>query len=417
MTPGTPCPAACPSWLSSLARRLLLRVLAGVREGRLILREGEREWTFGPPGGEPPLELRVDAPDFYADAVFGGSIGIAEAYMKGFWRTSDLTALLRFGLRNRRMLDGLDSGWSRLAGLGRKALHLLHRNTVAGSRRNIHAHYDLSNDFFRLFLDPTMMYSCAFFGREGMTLEEASTAKNERICRKLRLSPEDHLLEIGTGWGGFALHAAANHGCRVTTTTISAAQHELARKRIQDAGLGDRITLLRQDYRALAGQFSKLVSIEMIEAVGYQYYGAYFAACSRLLAPDGLMLLQAITIDDRQYDAARRSVDFIQRYIFPGGCLPSATAICTAMRDHTDLRLVHLEDFTEFYPPTLRAWCERFLARQDDVRAMGFPESFLRMWEFYFRYCEAGFLERWIGDLQLVFAKPDCRAPAILGAL
>lgn len=405
-------------WLTRLARRLFHHLFARVRRGQMILHEGEDTQRFGQAEpDEPSVELWVHDPAFYPDTMFGGSIGLAEAYMKGFWDTSDLTALIQLGQRNRDLAEGLDSGWSVLADLLRRTLLFLHRNTVQGSRRNIRAHYDLGNDFFRLLLDPTLMYSCAFFERADMSLEEASIAKNDRICRKLRLCPDDHLLEIGTGWGGFAIHAATHYGCRVTTTTISDAQFELARERIAGAGLSDRITLLKQDYRALTGRFNKLVSIEMIEAVGHRFYPDYFAACSRLLTADGRMLLQAITIDDRQYDRARRTVDFIQRYIFPGGCLPSIAAICASIKNHTDLRLVHHEDLTEFYPPTLRAWHSNLLAHRDEVLAMGFDESFLRMWEFYFCYCEAGFLERWIGNAHLVFAKPACREAAILGAV
>jgi cyclopropane-fatty-acyl-phospholipid synthase len=384
----------------------------------LTIHEGGATFAFGRPDPEEPnVELWVDDPAFYADTVFGGSVGLAEAYMKGFWHTSDLTGLLWLGQRNQGLVEGLDGGWSWPAKVARGMLLHLHRNTPQGSRRNIHAHYDLGNEFFQLFLDPTMMYSCALFDRPGMTLEEASTAKNDRICRKLHLGQDDHLLEIGTGWGGFAVHAATHYGCRVTTTTISDAQFELAGQRIAAAGLSDRITLLKQDYRTLDGTFDKLVSIEMIEAVGHRFYADYFAACSRLLADDGRMLLQAITIDDRQYDRARREVDFIQRYIFPGGCLPSVATICECLKKHTDFRLVHHEDLTEFYPPTLRAWHDALMAQRETVRKMGFPDSFLRMWEFYFRYCEVGFLERWIGTVQMVFAKPGCRAPAIFGDL
>jgi len=411
-------PAPPDSFLARFARPLLFRLFDRIQRGELTVHAGGGTRRFGrPTPGEPSAELRVENGEFFADTLFGGSIGLAEAYIKGIWHTPDLTELIRLGLRNREMADGIDTGWSWLVGKLRSTLAFLRRNTLCGSRRNILAHYDLSNEFFQLLLDPTMMYSCAIFAREGMSLEEASIAKNDRICRKLALKPGDHLLEIGSGWGGFAIHAAGRYGCRVTTTTISDAQFELASQRIREAGLEDRITLLKQDYRNLQGQFDKLVSIEMIEAVGYQFYPAYFAACSRLLAPDGLMLLQTITIDDRQYETAKRAVDFIQRYIFPGGCLPSVAAVADAIRDHTNLRLTHFEDITEFYPPTLRAWHQRMTENREPIKALGFDERFLRMWEFYFAYCEAGFRERWIGNVQMLFAKPDCRAPAILGQL
>lgn len=411
-------PAQPDSFLARFARPVLFRLFNRIQRGELTVHAGGSTRHFGRPApGEPSAELRVENGEFFADTLFGGSIGLAEAYIKGIWHTPDLTALIRLGQRNRELADGLDTGWSWLVGTLRDTLAFLRRNTLCGSRRNILAHYDLSNEFFQLLLDPTMMYSCAIFEREGMSLEEASIAKNDRICRKLGLKPEDHLLEIGTGWGGFAIHAASHYGCRVTTTTISDAQFEMARQRIREARLENRITLLKEDYRKLQGQFDKLVSIEMIEAVGHQFYPAYFAACSRLLAPDGLMLLQTITIDDRRYEKAKRSVDFIQRYIFPGGCLPSVTAVADAIRDHTNLRLTHFEDITEFYPPTLRAWHRRMTENREPIKALGFDEPFLRMWEFYFAYCEAGFLERWIGNVQMLFAKPDCRAPAILGQL
>jgi cyclopropane-fatty-acyl-phospholipid synthase len=269
----------------------------------------------------------VHDPRFYRALACGGSIGAGEAYMNGWWSCDDLTALVRICVLNRELLDGMEKGGARLTAPLQKLFHYLRRNTKAGSRSNIAAHYDLGNDFFSLFLDETLMYSCAFFERADSTLQEASVAKNDRICRKLQLSPADHLLEIGTGWGGFALHAARHYGCRVTTTTISRAQHDLAVQRIAAAGLSDRITVLLQDYRDLQGHYDKLVSIEMIEAVGHAFYETFFRCCSNLLTPQGMMLLQAITIADQYYEQAKRSVDFIQRSIFPGSCIPSISVI------------------------------------------------------------------------------------------
>ncbi|HNO60900.1 MAG TPA: cyclopropane-fatty-acyl-phospholipid synthase family protein, partial [Plasticicumulans sp.] len=276
-------------------------------------------------------------------------------------------------------------------------------------RANIAAHYDLGNAFYQTFLDETLMYSCALFEHPGMSLAEASQAKNERICRKLGLRAGDHVLEIGTGWGGFALHAAGRHGCRVTTTTISREQYELARERVAAAGLGNRVTVLFEDYRELAGRYDKLVSIEMIEAVGHRWFDTYFRTCSRLLAPDGQMLLQAITIRDQEYARTKRSVDFIQRHVFPGGCLPSVQALADTVARVTDLRALHLEDIGPHYATTLRHWRERFLANLDRVRALGFDDTFLRLWEYYLAYCEGGFAERYLGTVQLLLAKPECR--------
>ena len=311
----------------------------------------------------------------------------------------------------------MDKGIARILSPLHKYLHALKKNTREGSRRNIIAHYDLGNDFYRLFLDDTLTYSCGIFERPDSSLREASIAKYDRICRKLELSPADHVLEIGTGWGGFALHAATHFGCRVTTTTISNRQYELARQRVASAGLEDRITLLKQDYRDLAGTFDKLVSIEMIEAVGHHFLEEFFRVCSRCLKPDGQMLLQAITIRDQVFDWHKRNVDFIKRYIFPGSCIPSVTAISEAVTRATDLRLFHLEDITAHYATTLRRWRENFFANLDSVKALGFPDAFIRMWEFYLCYCEGGFSERYLGDIQVLFTKPMCRRDPVLPAL
>jgi cyclopropane-fatty-acyl-phospholipid synthase len=345
--------------------------------------------------------------------VFGGEVGAGEAYSDGFWSCDDLTALIRIMVRNRSLLDALDRGWSHLATLARKLFHLFRRNTKEGSRKNIAAHYDLGNDFFALFLDETMMYSCAIFEREDSTLYEASVAKNDRICRKLQLTARDQLLEIGSGWGGFALYAAGQYGCHVTTTTISQEQFQLAQKRVAAAGLSDRVTILLQDYRDLRGQYDKLVSIEMIEAVGHHYLETFFRGCSNLLKPDGMMLLQGITIADQLYERSLRSVDFIKQYIFPGSFIPSVTAICNALARATDLRVFHLEDQGAHYATTLRHWRERFFANLHQVRALGYPAPFIRMWEYYLCYCEGGFLERVLGDVQMVLTKPLCRRAPI----
>ena len=394
--------------LEKLAKRLVLSRLAQIEHGILALEDGMGVARFGRATSRCALSasVRVHDPRFYSEIAFGGSIGAGEAYMQGYWSSDDLTTVMRVLLNNLHVVDGMESGFARFALPLRRALHWASRNSRSGSRRNIAAHYDLGNDFFQTFLDPTLMYSSALFERPEMTLEQASIAKLDRICRQLELKADDHLLEIGTGWGGMALHAAGRYGCRVTTTTISQQQYELARERIDAAGLADRITLLREDYRDLTGTYDKLVSIEMIEAVGHQYYDAYFAKCSALLRPDGMMLLQAITIADQRYAAARDSVDFIQRYIFPGSCIPSVAVIADAIARITDLRLFHLDDIGFHYASTLRHWRENLFANLERVRALGYPEEFIRMWEFYFCYCEGGFAEGVLGDAQMLFVKP-----------
>jgi cyclopropane-fatty-acyl-phospholipid synthase len=397
-------PRAGSGSLARFARKVVHARLAALRDGRLVLHEQGGEFAFGP-AGDPEIHVIVRDPAFYAELAFGGSVGAGESYMLGHWSASDLTGLVRLMLRNRGALDGMEAGWARLTAPLRVAAHWMHRNTRAGSRRNISAHYDLGNEFYRLFLDDTMMYSCALFERSGMTLAEAQAAKLDAVCRKLELGPRDHVLEIGTGWGGFALHAAGRYGCKVTTTTISPSQHALAEERIRAAGLEHRITVLQQDYRDLGGTYDKLVSIEMIEAVGHQYYGEFFACCAALLVPGGRMLLQAITIADRRYERARREVDFIKRYIFPGCCIPSVSALAGAMTASSDLRIVHLEDIGLHYATTLARWRENFIGNGMRVRALGYPDSFIRMWEFYLCYCEGGFAERALGDAQMVLER------------
>jgi cyclopropane-fatty-acyl-phospholipid synthase len=408
-------PVRGPSMLQRIGKHLFLRSLANLRQGELTVFEpatGERH-TFGrrTPDCELQATLEILHPQTYADVAFGGTVGGGEAYMRGLWRADDLTALVRLLVLNRDALESMEGAAAVVADPVRRVLHWANRNTMDGSRRNIAAHYDLGNDLFALFLDPTMMYSCAYFERADATLHEAQLAKLDRICRKLRLGPNDHLLEIGTGWGGLALHAARHYGCRVTTTTISREQHEWAREKLDAAGLLDngRVTLLLEDYRNLAGRYDKLVSVEMIEAVGAKFLDTYTAKCSSLLEPHGAMLLQAITLQDQIYEQALKSVDFIQRYIFPGSFIPSITAIADSFRRSTDMKVFHLEDIGPHYATTLRHWREKFMARLPEVRALGYPETFVRMWEFYLCYCEGGFLERQIGDVHLLLTKPRCR--------
>lgn len=401
-----------------ILRRMVWRRLQSLASGRLVIEEGVEHRTFGSNRDHSLTStVRVRDPRFYRHLVLGGSLGAAEAYIRGYWDCDDLVSLVRIFCRNAAVSTNLEHGPARLLSPLYRIAHLLRRNTKTGSRRNIAAHYDLGNDFFSLFLDETMAYSCALFPQADSTLYEASVAKFDRICRKLELKPEDHVLEIGSGWGGFAIHAARQYGCRVTTTTISVRQYEFTRKQVETAGLGEKITVLCEDYRALAGSYDKLVSIEMIEAVGYEYFDTYFRVCSDHLKPDGMMLLQAIVIPDQRYDRYRRSVDFIRRYIFPGGCLPSIGAICRSLGRVTDLRLFHLEDITPHYAKTLAHWRQRFSTNLDRIEKLGFSEEFLRTWEFYFCYCEGGFRERVIGDVQILLTKPECRRAAIVPPL
>jgi len=385
-------------------------LLARLGRGSVTVVEGGERFAFGRPGEGPSATITVRHKAAYRAMLFGGSVGAGEAYMKGHWTCDDLASLARILARNIGTLDAMEGGPARLARrAGERITAFARRNTRAGSRRNIAQHYDLSNDFFRLFLDESMTYSSALFERDGASLEEAQIAKLDRICKKLDLQPRDHLLEIGSGWGALAIHAARLYGCRVTTTTISAEQHRLATERVHAAGLEDRVEVLLRDYRDLEGRFDKLVSVEMIEAVGHESLDEYFRVCSDRLAPDGVMLLQAITIADQHHRKHRASVDFIKEYIFPGSCLPSVTSMVSSATRGTDLRLSDLEDLTPSYARTLRIWRDRFMDRLDDVRRLGFGDAFIRMWEYYLAYCEGGFEERYLGCVHLVFTKPDSR--------
>lgn len=404
--------------LDRALRARLLRQLDGLRQGDIVLVDPLGDARVGEPtAGIPSVRVQVRDAGFYRALAGNGSVGAAESYMDGDWDCDDLVGLVRLLVRNRDLLDGMEGGAARLGGWAMRALHALRRNTREGSRRNIAAHYDLGNDFFRLFLSDDLMYSSALYAGEDDTLEAASTRKLDRICDKLGILPGDHVVEIGTGWGGFALHAARTRGCRVTTTTISREQHALASQRVAQAGLQERVTVLLSDYRDLQGRYDKLVSIEMVEAIGAQYMQTYFSALGRLLKPDGLGLVQAITIEDHRYAQALRSVDFIKRHIFPGSFIPSIAALLDAKARSSDLALVHLEDFGPSYARTLRDWRLRFLANREQARAQGHDERFLRMWAFYLAYCEGGFLERSIGVAHLLLAKPGYRGASYLPGL
>ena len=399
--------------VDSVARRQVFNMLQRLQRGRLIIQEkGEEPRVFGQSQSEAQTTavMHIDHPSVFRQLAFGGSIGAGESYMAGLWHTPDLVKLVRVFAGNLALVNSVDRFGPLAHGLRRRFGHGLRRNTRRKAKENIRAHYDLSNDFFALFLDRSMMYSAAIYPTPAASLEQASLCKMQHVCERLDLQADDHLLEIGTGWGSLAIHAAQHFGCRVTTTTLSAAQHAYACQQVEKLGLEDRIEVLNVDYRELDGRFDKLVSIEMIEAVGHQYYGEYFRQCSDLLNDQGLMLIQAITVADQRYQQALRSVDFIQKYIFPGGCLPSVSVIARHVAEDTDMQIVGLEDITRDYALTLRDWRHRFLAREAEVRALGFDEEFVRMWEFYLAYCEGGFEERVIGTSQVLMAKPQCRA-------
>ncbi len=369
--------------------------------------------VFGGLGRTPQATICVRNEEFFRRCVLFGPIGFAEAYMEGLWDTPDLTAVIAWFIRNAEDADAmqttrsLSTGVFNLLGILNKVLHARRPNSLTMSRENIREHYDLSNEFFRLWLDPTMTYSSGIFRSPDLTLEEAQTEKYDRLCRKLRLDPGDEVLEIGSGWGGFSLHAARTYGCRVTTVTISEEQFAEASVRIRTAGLSDRITILLADYRTLEGRFDKIVSIEMLEAVGDRYVDAYFAKIDSLLKPHGLVALQAILCPDRQYPILRDGVDFIQKHIFPGSLLMCNARIAQAMNRCGDLNLFDYFDMAPHYARTLRLWREAFEARLDDVRALGFDENFIRKWRYYLCYCEAAFGTRHITVAQMVYSRPD----------
>jgi cyclopropane-fatty-acyl-phospholipid synthase len=353
--------------------------------------------------------IQVTEPTFYTSLSLRGSLGAAESYMAGLWHADSLVEVVRILVLNQELLQEFEGGFASLQKIAGTVYQFANQNSVKGSRRNIAAHYDLSNEMFELFLDKSMMYSCAYYEKHDSTLEEAQFAKLDLICCKLNLNKSDHVIEIGSGWGGFAIHAAKRYGCRVTTTTISEEQYTFAKERIVAEGLEGQIKLLRKDYRQLEGKYSKLVSIEMIEAVGHQYLDNYIAKCASLLNQNGCGLIQAITINDQFYARALKEVDFIKKYIFPGSFIPSISAILESAKKKSDLRLYNLEDLTPHYARTLSDWRQRFLENSGKLRSMGFDERFIKMWDYYFCYCIGGFKERSIGNCHLIFGKPDYR--------
>ncbi|MFT7184733.1 MAG: cyclopropane-fatty-acyl-phospholipid synthase [Pseudohongiellaceae bacterium] len=410
--------------LSGLAKKMLFRQLKKLHAGSLVLIESGIRYEFGEGSSKDHGELSTDLyaemhihdASCYADILSGGSIGAAEAFITGDWSSPDLSKVMRVLVRNMDILDQMEGGLASLSKPLLKWVHMLNENSEKGSRRNIAAHYDLGNEFFQLFLDPTMMYSAGIFPADSATMQEASEYKLKCICEKLQLSSEDRVVEVGTGWGGFAIYAAKNYGCHITTTTISEQQYSMAKQRVEAAGLSDKITLLKQDYRELDGKFDKLVSIEMIEAVGWEYYETFFKTCSSLLKDNGVMLIQAITIEDQRYETAKRDVDFIKQFIFPGSCIPSINALSTASMKASDMRMIHLSDFAQHYARTLNNWAVKLGENLEEIYQLGYSEDFIRMWRFYLSYCEGGFAERAIGVSHLVFAKPLHREEALRNA-
>ena len=397
------------TFLTSIFKNGLKKKLSHLNVGCIIVVDGEDKFSFGDTDSELQVNVQVHSQEFYVMTGSGGAMGIAEAYILGYWTSDDVVMLMRIILKNRSILMSLDNGFAKVLSPINKLIHRSRQNTLKGSKENIFAHYDLSNDFYKLWLDPTMTYSCAYFRDTNTTLEDASIEKLDRMCRKLKLSKADNILEVGTGWGSFSIHAAKNYGCRITTTTISDAQYEYAKSRVVEEGLESKINVINKDYRKLDGQYDKIVSIEMIEAVGYEYISEYFEKLSSLLKPDGLIGIQGITYNDQNFDTYKDSVDFIKKYIFPGSCLISISQIIDVIKNKTDLSMIDMEDITRHYAETLNRWRKNFMNALPEVKEMGYSKAFINMWEFYFLYCEAGFLERNIGDVQLVFAKSGAR--------
>jgi cyclopropane-fatty-acyl-phospholipid synthase len=409
-------PAHAYGAASRAARALVLSRLRQLATGRLLVTDGLGQAEFG---AASSLGARVAVlhPRAYERILLGGALGFGEAVMEGEVVMDDPVALARIFIRNRESALELERGPARLRGVAERLAHRLRPNTRVGARRHVRAHYDLGNELFALFLDPTLSYSCGVYEDATTTLAQAALAKLARVCEKLALGPDDHLLEVGTGWGGLAIFAARATGCRVTTTTLSLEQATLARARVREAGLEDRVTVLCKDFRELEGRYSHAVSIEMVEAIGHENFEPYFRKVASLLEPRGAFLLQSITMRERHFERARDSVDFIKRHIFPGCCIPSVSSLLCAARDASDFDLVHLEDIGPHYARTLADWREAFGARAREVRRLGYDERFIRMWDWYLAYCEAGFEERALGDVQALFIRPGYRGSTSIPAL
>lgn len=395
------------SWQHKLCRTIMLKVFASLPEGQMTIKErGVLVNTFGHKNSDLHAEIDIQCLSVYQSLLFGGSVASGETFSDGLWTTPNLTNVIRIFARNLPVLDNWEAKMEWLAFPIRKISHLANKNSTTGSKKNIAAHYDLGNKLYTRFLDDSMMYSSAIYSSQNSTLAQAQTTKLTAICDKLQLTPQDHLIEIGTGWGGLAVFAAKHYGCNVTTTTISEEQHQYTEELVNKEGLQDKITLLKEDYRALEGKYDKLVSIEMIEAVGKEYLPTFFKKCSSLLKDDGLMVLQAITISDHRLESYSKSVDFIQKHIFPGGFLPSQLLINQHLKKHTDLMIRDLHDIGLDYARTLKDWHHRLLENKEPLATDGYDDRFMNMWRYYFSYCEGGFLERTISTVQLVISKP-----------
>ncbi|GEA49931.1 cyclopropane-fatty-acyl-phospholipid synthase [Vibrio inusitatus NBRC 102082] len=398
--------------LQRSARALLLNHLQKLQHGRLTIIERFESQSvaesldFGPASESFHASIEICHPDFYSRMLSGGSIAAAEAYMDGWWESSDLTAVMRLMALNLNSLDNMNRKQSLVKKLAYKMGHWLNRNTHTNSKKNIGAHYDLGNDLYTRFLDSNMLYSAAVYNNSNDTLEQAQINKMDRLCQQLELQPGDSVIEIGTGWGGMAIYMAKTYGCQVTTTTISEEQFAFAQQKVQEQGLSEQVTLLKQDYRDLEGQYDKLVSIEMIEAVGREFLPSYINKCQSLLKPGGLMAIQAITIADQRFESYSKGVDFIQKYIFPGGFLPSVTHLLQQTTKHSQLVLNDLHDIGLDYAKTLREWLHRFNLSEKELASFGYDERFIRMWRYYLCYCEGGFLAQRISTVHLTFRNP-----------
>jgi len=395
--------------IQNFAQKQVFNILTKITTGKITIEENGMSYNFGKEHKDLHAVIRVSDPGIYLDIMKDSMIGAGESFMAKKWGVDDLTTAVRILVANRDVLQQFDQKRNLGKRIVNKIFHWLHQNSQRTAKTNIHAHYDLGNDFFKLFLDSTMMYSSGIYPKPNSTLEEASVNKLDVVCQKLELKSEDHLVEIGTGWGGMAIHAAKEYGCQVTTTTISEEQYRYAKQRVKEQGLEHQITVLLKDYRELAGTYDKLVSIEMIEAVGYRFHQQYFQTCQKLLKPTGLMLIQAITIADQRFENYCQNIDFIQRYIFPGGCLPSNEVIAREVAQSTQMQIIGVQDITIHYAQTLRDWQKQFQIQRHNVRAMGYSETFCRMWEFYLSYCEGGFRERAIGTAQFLIAGSNYR--------
>tara|TARA_B000000557_G_scaffold5601_2_gene4552 strand:- start:1608 stop:2870 length:1263 start_codon:yes stop_codon:yes gene_type:complete len=394
-----------PRFLNKVFKKIILDKFSGLKNGFIKISDSDQIFHVGDKNSTLRCEISINSDEFYVFIGSGGLLGACEAYALNFWETNKLDILIKIMINNKSLMSSIDSGIASIIKPINKFIHYRRQNTIIGSKNNILAHYDLSNDFYKLWLDKTMTYSCGIFKDNKTTLEQASIEKLDRICKKLQLSSDDHILEIGTGWGSFAIHAAKNYGCKITTTTISDAQYNYTKNKIKEEKLDKKINLINKDYRLIKGTYDKIVSIEMIEAVGHKNVPAYFRKVSELLKDNGIFVMQGITYNDQNFDTYKNSVDFINRYIFPGSCLISINQVSSSIKKYTNLIFVDLDDITEHYVTTLQLWRKNFFDKIDKIKDLGFSNSFVKLWEFYFVYCEAGFAEKNIGDYQFTFIK------------